>query len=398
METGVYPGAPSYTIWREGSTYYAKNAYGQIPSWGSGANASVIFEYVFLEKGEIFIVAGQYDVDVHLYVTNDTFIHGEGYLTHIHQTVDDGFGAVFFVGPPASVAEEDWNTTSYGHNVIIENLRISSSAVGGSKGNGISILAMSNVIVRNVWLEDLNQGVESHGRVNDIIVSNVFITNTDTFALSFQPSVGYWGDIYDIDILNVFVDNANIEDLGDCGVWLSGRNIKVNNLDLNLTLGMGVKLMGWDITLTNVVLNNTESTGFYTSQPIDAVGVEDDVNSSRIIFDKCKTFNAGGDGFAFLQSNNIGVFRSLIYNVGEDYDGISIQNSTYVTIMGCTTVDDRSPKLMIYDIGGYQLPYIDFISVIGNSFIQGNNTLGLAGTSNLIIRANFNVTDSDTLP
>lgn len=36
-EAGIYPGAPSFTIWREDSTYYAKNDYGQIPYSGSDA-------------------------------------------------------------------------------------------------------------------------------------------------------------------------------------------------------------------------------------------------------------------------------------------------------------------------------------------------------------------------
>lgn len=34
----MYPSAPSYTIWREGSTYYAKNAYGRIDYEGTNAS------------------------------------------------------------------------------------------------------------------------------------------------------------------------------------------------------------------------------------------------------------------------------------------------------------------------------------------------------------------------
>jgi len=45
-EAGIYPGAPSYTVWREGSTYYAKDANGEIPSWGETSNFTVIFENV----------------------------------------------------------------------------------------------------------------------------------------------------------------------------------------------------------------------------------------------------------------------------------------------------------------------------------------------------------------
>ncbi|MFB3888667.1 MAG: hypothetical protein ACE14S_04185 [Candidatus Bathyarchaeia archaeon] len=42
---GVYPGAPDYTIWKEGNLYYAKNANGALPSWGTGnANASYVIQ------------------------------------------------------------------------------------------------------------------------------------------------------------------------------------------------------------------------------------------------------------------------------------------------------------------------------------------------------------------
>lgn len=40
LSGGNYPGAPTYTIWREGSNYFAKNEYGQISY--SGTNASEV--------------------------------------------------------------------------------------------------------------------------------------------------------------------------------------------------------------------------------------------------------------------------------------------------------------------------------------------------------------------
>jgi len=43
-EAGIYPGAPAYTVWKEDSTYYAKDANGHIPTWGIGTNATAIIE------------------------------------------------------------------------------------------------------------------------------------------------------------------------------------------------------------------------------------------------------------------------------------------------------------------------------------------------------------------
>ena len=42
ISSGVYPGAPSYTIWKEGSNYFAKDANGEIEF--SGTNATEVIE------------------------------------------------------------------------------------------------------------------------------------------------------------------------------------------------------------------------------------------------------------------------------------------------------------------------------------------------------------------
>ena len=39
---GFYPSGNSYTMWKEGSNYFAKNGQGYIPTWGSGTNATQI--------------------------------------------------------------------------------------------------------------------------------------------------------------------------------------------------------------------------------------------------------------------------------------------------------------------------------------------------------------------
>ena len=38
ISPGIYPGAPSYTIWREGDYYFAKNSNGKIEFWGTDAS------------------------------------------------------------------------------------------------------------------------------------------------------------------------------------------------------------------------------------------------------------------------------------------------------------------------------------------------------------------------
>lgn len=60
ISPGIYPGAPSYTVWKEGSNYFAKDSNGQLEF--SGTNASQIIQnaidngyYIFIKKGNYIL-------------------------------------------------------------------------------------------------------------------------------------------------------------------------------------------------------------------------------------------------------------------------------------------------------------------------------------------------------
>jgi len=82
ISSGVYPGAPSYTIWREGANYFAKDANGQLKY--SGTNASQIIQSVIDDLpttgGLIYFKRGEYLLDAPLNITkNAVYLEGEGY-------------------------------------------------------------------------------------------------------------------------------------------------------------------------------------------------------------------------------------------------------------------------------------------------------------------------------
>lgn len=393
ISQGVYPQS-SFTIWRESSIYFSKNSFGEL--YTSGSNFCVVVQTTLDALGsiggEVFIKAGQYDVSSHIYIPSNTKICGEGYATNIHQVYENMFGAIFAVIPAPPVLEANWGTCPLIHDITIENMRIDSE-LSEPRGNGVSFLAVNHLILRNLWLENLNQGFESHGRAWNVVVDTVFINNTDTWAFSLQPSFGNWDDLNNINIDNININNANLEDLGEGGIWVSGLNVNVDHVTLNGTNGFGMKVSGVDIDITNTLVNNTEDAGFNTYLTITDVQ-----NGSYITFDKCTTLNAGKEGFKLQLSDNVKILNSEIYNVGNADDGISIEDTEHVFIMGCTIIDDRDPQLMVYDIAGYNVTTVDFISVIGNDFIQGKNDLGLDDIPNQIIQSNFNITDFNTLP
>ena len=73
ISSGVYPGAPSYTVWREGSNYFAKDVNGMLKY--SGTNASLIIQNcidVLTDGGKIFLKKDTYDIGS----TTLTFLKG----------------------------------------------------------------------------------------------------------------------------------------------------------------------------------------------------------------------------------------------------------------------------------------------------------------------------------
>jgi len=78
LSGGIYPHGVTYTIWRESSTYYAKNAYGLLQY--SGTNASQIINNAVGNNRFIFLKAGIYELDepISIASVNNLRIKGEG--------------------------------------------------------------------------------------------------------------------------------------------------------------------------------------------------------------------------------------------------------------------------------------------------------------------------------
>jgi len=72
-EEGIYPDAPDYTISVEGSTYYAKDAYGHIPGWGITSNATNLIQTAINNGQTVKISNGTYALDSPLFINKSYF-------------------------------------------------------------------------------------------------------------------------------------------------------------------------------------------------------------------------------------------------------------------------------------------------------------------------------------
>jgi hypothetical protein len=78
---GVYPGASSYTVWKEGSTYYAKNAYGAIDYSGTDVSTVIQSAHDNLPSEGSFsiqIMPGLYMISVTINVTKSVQFISDG--------------------------------------------------------------------------------------------------------------------------------------------------------------------------------------------------------------------------------------------------------------------------------------------------------------------------------
>lgn len=159
---GVYPQG-TYTLWDEGSTYYAKDEYGRIND-NYGTNFSLVLNSVVGEDRKIVIKTGDYYADSPIDASyHGLTIEGEGkYATTIHamndlgETINDKPSGIFYVGFATG--------TTLSKGVRIANL--------GLDGQGYHMTHL-------IWYD----------KVEDGIIDNVYVTGANT------SDCGGWVDL-----------------------------------------------------------------------------------------------------------------------------------------------------------------------------------------------------------
>jgi hypothetical protein len=143
ISPGVYPGAPSYTIWEDGGTYYAKDAYGALTF---GTNANQISQNVINalpSGGMIFYKRGNYTFDSPLSITTNAIkIIGEEWGSTILKYT--GTGAFITVGDGTNAI---WKVT-------IKSLTLD----GDGRETAIHAKAPAQCVFEDLYLEDWSTG------------------------------------------------------------------------------------------------------------------------------------------------------------------------------------------------------------------------------------------------
>lgn len=317
VESGIYPGAPSYTIWVEGSTYFAKDANGLVVY--SGSNATTIANSVSAHNGTIFFKAGTYLIDGGFNLVSNQVITGEGAAT-IFSVTSTSIETQLFRG---------WE---------IENTTISNIKMIGNNNTyvttGVYFLRTDNCIIQNCIIQDFrNRGISFDGGYGDGIygMRNKVLNNhvETTYAVVMAESIVLGGQKYAVVSGNTAYNSMHGGiTLADCSNSTVVGNI-VRDAD-----GQNVGYGGIDFELCNSsIISSNVITG--RSRGIRLSGSFNIISNNNIQVAKCGiNLLYYGAGQPTTNYNNL--LGNMIYSASTQ-EGIGLSDAYYTQITGCIT-------------------------------------------------------------
>lgn len=385
---GVFPSTTSFTISREGSYYFGKNAYGQISTWGLGvSNISLLLQTAYnnlpASGGKIFLQPASYVFDTPvLPVSNSELcgVKGASILT-ASSIVNGSFIRILNV-----------------HDVSIHDLTLDGNSyfyacleiAGNSENITVTRNVLKNAYDRNLWLWD-------YGTANK--PNSVFITDNiigKRYPVAGRPSM---------DLVNPMVDFSQCENVifsnnilrGDLNppastsypailLWGGGTYetekitisnnvfqdhhqdfIRVVNVDsaniigniMNYTQKSGVLFQdasSRNVIISNNMINYAYITGIWVRYSSNVVV------SNNVVID---TNQIGGgsqwQAITIGNSTNATITGNILEN---SYHGISINADTNNTIVSNNQIQNMS------SVGIYLINDVQNITVTGNSVID----------------------------
>jgi len=377
ISSGIYPGAPSYTIWREGSNYFAKDSNGLIPTWGSETDAYIIGQKAINNAptgGLILWKAATYELDPSaesmpydaLQVNKTVNMQGEGMGTILKATGSWRWSIILISADDCTISNFyiDGNMRTTGNHGVI----------------GIYINNAENTIIQNTWINDTAYcAIQITGTSQNTKILNNHVTNISNSTIS-DPAIrcewltsdnliqgntvinGYESGIRTYisgstrtkrtRIINNYVKGYGI--LG--GIHSNGEGETIANNILEYTghndSGAIVLHRSKDCSITGNVVRNCRGTGIRLDNTNYSSVTGNNVRNttrSGIVFYASQNCTSSSNTISYITTSN----QAGIYIFGD-----ASVNSTNIAVTGNT--------LTHIFIGTWESVYTDYNSVIGN--------------------------------
>jgi len=267
LSGGIYPRG-TYTIWREGSNFYAKDSYGKLPSWSENTNARAVIQNAsdaLVNGGSIFLIDGEYPIPL---VTEDGHTFGIALKNSYVSLICDQNAWL-------KVPDNSGNTSSLNYGIVtlsyeylnVTNLYVKIN-IDGNKANQVNdqtLIAVCRTdetsIIEGCNLKDAT-GYGIWGMSSEIIiVRNNRITNCDQAGVHIESGTG--------DIPVVILDENEAINC-HTGYFVTGgatnplrRVVISNNVGINSNTEHGIYISDYveNARVTNNDFSNNTKTG-----------------------------------------------------------------------------------------------------------------------------------------
>jgi parallel beta-helix repeat protein len=344
ISSGVYPGAVSYTVWRDGDYYYAKNAYGAIEF--SGTDASTVIQSAInalTNGGKIFIKAGIYfDNTWNVQITNN----------NIEVVAEKG--TIF---KPTAGATVYQFILVKADNVVIDGIEIDGS--GATAYNGVYLYAdanRTNFKIRDVKISNLaSYGIYAYSAAG-VTTKKVTIEN----AVLIGNKRGVTLEAVDTPITDVTINGVLVENSSDSGILLwKAKNVNINNVITNSNAVHGLALIRTtNFDIENVIALDNGHIGVVISE-LSRMGnlVNIVAGNNRDHGISIDVTSSGTPQDAFITLANCVGFGSTLYH------GLYIEGSNYIIVTEFIGLNNTDTGILIGNS--------DYVTVI-NSLLKGN--------------------------
>lgn len=362
ITSGPYAGAPSYTVYKEGSVYYAKNAYGNIDY--EGTNLSAVIQPTLTSGNTMIITEGTYTFTTTQYSLGDGAHKIGVYLTdNLHIIICKG----------AIVTQAN-------------GLKLEVFFAGHLWGTGSGV-PLNNVTIEVYGLIDGNYAAQGYTSPTDFQAcpialyasfSSFPIIKAEHFgrygALVLYGSFNDIGQVYASNSLDAVNHQANAIDLERCeeinigrviGACLDGKGVNIPDGGSNIAIGMINTYGCWgnllittasSLAVKGISVGQVVSAGHYGAfgygiviDTADGYGQVSDITIDSAIIN-----GAAGDGIKIVLADTTSALvkrvligKAILFNnkqhAGND-GALALKNCTDVNIGLFIAYDDQTPK------------------------------------------------------
>jgi len=238
-QLALYPQQPaSYIIWKDGSTYYAKNgATGSIDYRGADAATVIQNTIDALSSGVIYIRAGEYNLTSTITINKPIWLQGEGSsgetgvsVTLLNNTQTDGSSAIA-INPSSNI----WGIT-------LSDIEIEGNS---NSGKGIEIGAGAGgahrFLLRNLYIHNHGQHGVTIKHSYFGLVEGCLIESNGIYGIYFLDGAKF----------NV-VRGGRLDSNAGNGIRIAGDSTKITVEDVDLESNINDQILVYDSDAVNI--------------------------------------------------------------------------------------------------------------------------------------------------